>query len=507
MKPSNSLFILIKSLTKSEKRYFKRFCTIYSKERQNNYLLLFNAIAEQKEYDELQIKSKFRNEKFVKQLNVLKVYLYRLIVKSLRQFYTTNDKDLILQDLIAHALILIKKRLYDECYRIINKAKETARFEKNLLTLAGLFALEKKLVGEMKIRNKEALLNKITFEEDVILTEISLYYKYTQIMNVLNTGLSSYAFSTLDKSNSVKWDHLGDNALLVKQPDTCSEETLYLYYICRLMLSIVQNSKEEILFNFERIICHIRENNSIINNTGRDSWSCLFYIIVYFLREGEFDEAENKLNRIKETILSRSKNDPVSHLFSMEIYVSIYELIISISISDLDRSSLLIERINGYFAKEQGFYTDQMKCIAYYFIALYYFIVNKHRLSLDYIKKFVKEYDYIGTMDLEYKIKILYVLNNYELGEIDHLEYYLINNLRVLRKKETSKEENLIFFRIFLKIIKSKTDTEAVELLKFLKHRFLLKPGQNESNISLQYFDIGIWIDSKLISKNCNDVV
>jgi hypothetical protein len=96
MKPSNSLFILIKSLTKSEKRYFKRFCTIYSKERQNNYLLLFNAIAEQKEYDELQIKSKFRNEKFVKQLNVLKVYLYRFDFTGFDSPRTYSNKEKII---------------------------------------------------------------------------------------------------------------------------------------------------------------------------------------------------------------------------------------------------------------------------------------------------------------------------------------------------------------------------------------------------------------------------
>lgn len=53
MKPSVELFNLIKSLTKSEKRYFKLTSTLQSGEK--NYLRLFEAIENQKVYDEEEI--------------------------------------------------------------------------------------------------------------------------------------------------------------------------------------------------------------------------------------------------------------------------------------------------------------------------------------------------------------------------------------------------------------------------------------------------------------------
>ena len=72
MANTNRLFELIHSLSKNEKRYFKLFAGFQMGEKK--YLLLFDAIAEQKEYDEQKIITKFKGERFLKQLPVAKNY-------------------------------------------------------------------------------------------------------------------------------------------------------------------------------------------------------------------------------------------------------------------------------------------------------------------------------------------------------------------------------------------------------------------------------------------------
>ena len=49
--PSTELFDLVRSLTKQEKRYYKMYTTL-SGGKTNKYLMLFDAIDAQKEYDE-----------------------------------------------------------------------------------------------------------------------------------------------------------------------------------------------------------------------------------------------------------------------------------------------------------------------------------------------------------------------------------------------------------------------------------------------------------------------
>ena len=62
-KASDSLHRLIKSLTKPEKRYFKVFSSRHVIGDQNNYLVLFDAIDRQGEYDEAKLIKKFKNVK------------------------------------------------------------------------------------------------------------------------------------------------------------------------------------------------------------------------------------------------------------------------------------------------------------------------------------------------------------------------------------------------------------------------------------------------------------
>ncbi|HQZ43738.1 MAG TPA: hypothetical protein PK735_12690, partial [Flavobacteriales bacterium] len=66
MKPSTELFDLIRSLTKSEKRFFKLHSSLQSGDK--NYLRIFDSIDKQKAYDEEALKKQFAKETFIKHL-------------------------------------------------------------------------------------------------------------------------------------------------------------------------------------------------------------------------------------------------------------------------------------------------------------------------------------------------------------------------------------------------------------------------------------------------------
>ena len=63
--PSNALFKLIRKMTPSEKRYFKRFGLLQQKKDENKYTLLFDAINEQTAYDEPALHVQFEGYDFV----------------------------------------------------------------------------------------------------------------------------------------------------------------------------------------------------------------------------------------------------------------------------------------------------------------------------------------------------------------------------------------------------------------------------------------------------------
>src|SRR5690606_38553536 len=104
MKPSNELFKLIKSLTKSEKRFFKLSSSLQSGDK--NYLKLFDYIEKQEVYDEEEVKKYFKEERFIQHLPSEKNHLYKLILKSLRSFYSEQSVSSILKQELKNIEIL-----------------------------------------------------------------------------------------------------------------------------------------------------------------------------------------------------------------------------------------------------------------------------------------------------------------------------------------------------------------------------------------------------------------
>ena len=96
MKPSHELFHLIKSLTKSEKRFFKLSSALQSGEK--NYLKIFDVIDRQTEYDEQKVKDYFNSETFIKHFPSEKNHLYKLILK--RELRHKLEKHTTIEDVI-----------------------------------------------------------------------------------------------------------------------------------------------------------------------------------------------------------------------------------------------------------------------------------------------------------------------------------------------------------------------------------------------------------------------
>src|SRR5215207_9441723 len=98
MAKKGNLFLLIKSLSKSEKRYFKLF--VANGKSDANYLQLFEAMDRQEQFDEEAIRKKFKGKAFASQLHVAKIYLSELILKSLRNYHANDSVNGQILDLI-----------------------------------------------------------------------------------------------------------------------------------------------------------------------------------------------------------------------------------------------------------------------------------------------------------------------------------------------------------------------------------------------------------------------
>lgn len=124
MPKSVHLHQLIKSLSPSEKRYFRLFCQ-HNKSKAL-YQQLFDAIDQQNAYDEQALRKHFRGEKAIQHFHLTKRYLYDLILKSLRNYHSSISTKVAIQDQLRTVEILFRKGLFDQCLAILQTATKLA---------------------------------------------------------------------------------------------------------------------------------------------------------------------------------------------------------------------------------------------------------------------------------------------------------------------------------------------------------------------------------------------
>ncbi len=125
-KPATELFILIKNLTKTEKRYFKIYAARHSIAGKNNYMQLFEAIEKQSEYDEAALKTFFKKNRIGQQFAVVKQYLYQRLLESLHLFYTEASDEEIIKRECHYVTILMSKGLRKAAKKKIRQVKKKA---------------------------------------------------------------------------------------------------------------------------------------------------------------------------------------------------------------------------------------------------------------------------------------------------------------------------------------------------------------------------------------------
>lgn len=128
----DNLFVLVKSLSRSEKRQFKLYVNRLEVNSDAKFLLLFNLLDKASDYKEDEILKSGIVSKM--QLSNLKASLYRQILISLRMNPVNQNIRIQIREQLDFATILYQKGLYKQSLKILEKVKAVAleNEEKNI---------------------------------------------------------------------------------------------------------------------------------------------------------------------------------------------------------------------------------------------------------------------------------------------------------------------------------------------------------------------------------------
>ena len=158
----DNLFVLIRSLTKSEKRQFKLYIGRLGVNEDSKFLLLFKVLEKLKVYDERAI----LKEGFVKkqQLSNLKAHLYKQILISLRLNPSHQNLRIQLREQLDFATILYHKGLYKQSLKILDKAKSLAISNQEKNIAYEIVELEKVVESQYITRSLSSRADELTLQ-------------------------------------------------------------------------------------------------------------------------------------------------------------------------------------------------------------------------------------------------------------------------------------------------------------------------------------------------------
>lgn len=187
--PAESLHALVRSMGDREKRFFYLSLAREAKGSPESFLILFDALREQPEYNEPAVKAQLTDQDFLLKYPDRITVLYELVLKSLVDLHSPKKLTSLLKYYINEAEILLDRGLYGQSKEKLDEARDIAKTFENYNYIQEILALEKRLWRFLSSPNSddEAEMHRIYLEEQEIITNRNLEFKLTSYRDKLRS--------------------------------------------------------------------------------------------------------------------------------------------------------------------------------------------------------------------------------------------------------------------------------------------------------------------------------
>ncbi|WP_257669961.1 hypothetical protein [Parapedobacter tibetensis] len=470
-----NLFLLIKSLSKSEKRYFKIYAGMSG--RDTNYLQLFDAIDAQKEYDEEEIRKKLKGKKFLSQLHVTKIYLTELILKALKNYHSDTSVHSKLLDLLKDIELLFDKELYDLCYYKIQKAEDLAgNYEKlSLLTEVSFWKRKLALAVSGDLKDIHSLLVK---EREAI-----------EQMSVLNT----YWQHTINISNLINDDHFIRKLTETKSNIAYALQSQVLHYHILYGLHFMKGDIKKAEKHISELIKLLEESPDHIKEDPHSYVTAIGNKIGLYLSSKQWDEIPALIHKIREVPLKyKPKNES---RFTVRLWLRTFnvELEMYRDSRQLEKGIALMDEIQQFIEKRRKAIPADYILLFYYQFANIFFLKKEYAKSLRWLNEILNSNFVNIREDIQSYARILNIIVHFELNNIIVLRYAVDSCRRFLKKKSTEISSGKKLLNLFSKL--SHAYPEEYQAIFKKAHTELFPPHFRQTQ---DYIDIKGWLEEKI---------
>lgn len=497
------LFVLVKSLSKSEKRQFKVYVGRLGVNSDSKFLALFNHLDKSDSLDEEQIVAKGIVKK--QQLSNLKAHLYKQILVSLRLSPLHQNVRSQIREQLDFATILYHKGLYKQSLKILDKAKTIAKEnEENNIAY--------EIVEFEKIIETQYITRSISGRAD----ELSIEAKNLSIKNVITSRLSNLSLQLYglmlktgyvrnDKEHKIITDYFRNKLPKYDWESLGFREKLWLYkahlwysFIVQDFLSSYRYSKKwvDLFYKNKKMISlnpvfFLRGNHYLLESLflirDKVQLSQTLALFEQTLRSDDFPNNDNI------QVLS------FQYLYNNKLNTHFLE-------GTFAEGAYLVDEILKGIKEYKNRLDDHHIMVFYYKIACLYFGMGNNKDCIAYLNKIIKNKSLKMREDLMCFSRVLSLVAHYEAGMDYHLETQLKETYKFLIKMDDLHEvqkEMIKFLKNLGEIFPHQIKDEFKKLHKTLK-QYEDHPYEKRAFL---YLDILSWLESNIEGRPVGDII
>lgn len=500
---SDSLFQLVHSLEKSEKRNFKLYIKRSSGNEDLKIIELFDALDKLKEYDEATLLKRLPSIK-KPQLSNIKVHLYKQLLASLRLLKSADSIDLQLNEQFDYAHILYKKGLFSQSLRILDKAKETAKANQKFNFLTLVIALEKRIETLHITRGMQSRAELLSAEALEVTGRIDMVAKLSNLALQLYSWFIKNGHARNEEDEKAVKQFLEDNLPATAGKQTGFYEQLYLYqsyswfaFICQDFLMYYRYAQKWVdLFDKEILMKRVETGHYIKG---------LHTLLNAHFDLRNFREFEIALKQFEAFAATERVRNHDNFRIQAFVYITSAKINQHCMIGTFKQGLLLVPAIEEKLNEYDLFIDSHRVMVVNYKIATLYFGSGDYGTCIDYLQKIINEQVDIRD-DLQSYSRLLHLMAHFEMGNFELMEYLTKSVYRFMAKKQNLtvlEEEMFKFLRTSFQLPRHKLKPELEIFLqkikKFERSRFETR--------AFAYLDIVSWVESKVYGKPMGTII
>ena len=501
---SDTLFQLVHSLEKSEKRHFKLYIKRSSAKEDLKIIRLFDALDKLSEYDE-KILLKSLNDITKPQLSNLKTHLYKQLLASLRLLKTNENIDLKLSEHLDNARLLYNKGLKIQSLQILEKAKELARTNQKMNFLVQVLSLEKKI---------ETLhITRSSIEKTQILAEEALVISghIDRVTRLSNLALLLYRWYVKNGHARNEKDEKGIRDFFKNSLPADTEaingfyEKLYLYQSYCWYAFIRQDFLMYYRYSQKWIDLFGENEVMIAVETGHYIKGMHNLLNAHFdLRN--FHKFEITLRQFEEFAKTPAANQHDNFRTHTSIYINSAKINQFLMQGNFNEGLTIVPEVEEKL-KEYVLFVDSHRILVFnYKFASLYFGAGYYAKAIDYLHKIINDNQPGLRNDLQCYARLMHLLCHFEIGNEEILDSLIKSVYRFMARMKnlTVIEEKIFtFLRHSTKVRPKELKPELRQFLEKIKH---LEKNRFQTR-SFAYLDIISWVESKVYEKPMGEII